>query len=350
MLSPARASRLAPLLDRFQRGFDAASRLAADPVEFPRRYADPGDAEVAGLLAACLAYGRADVFKPRLEALLAVAGGSPAAFAERLAGAPDAAPLAGFRYRFNREEDVAALLAAAGWMRARHGSLGARFAELFREAAGGGPGAGEGKVPAAGRGRQEAWPVRSALARFARELREAPPAVALLARRGHRGFRFLCPDPAGAGASKRWALYLRWMIRGPDGVDLGIWRGVPASALVVPLDTHVARVARCLGLTDRRDLGWRTAEEVTRALRLLDPDDPVRFDFALCHLGMSGGCPARRDPARCAACPLAAACRGAGRGGEARSWRATGSGRRPGSRRGSDGPGARRRQRGGGPR
>src|SRR5512136_252083 len=109
---PRRSARLAPLLDRFQRGFDAAARLGADPVEFPRRYADPGDAEVAGLLAACLAYGRADVFKPRVESVLRIAAPSPAAFAARLARHPDAAPLSGFRYRFNTGEDVAALLAA----------------------------------------------------------------------------------------------------------------------------------------------------------------------------------------------------------------------------------------------
>ena len=124
MLSAARAARLAPLLDAFQRGFDAGSRLAADPVEFPRRYADPADAEVAGLLAAALAYGRAEIFKARLEGVLAAAGPSPARFAQRLAARPDARPLAGFRYRFNRAEDVAALLAAAGWVRLRHGSLG----------------------------------------------------------------------------------------------------------------------------------------------------------------------------------------------------------------------------------
>jgi uncharacterized protein (TIGR02757 family) len=119
------------------------------------------------------------------------------------------------------------------------------------------------------------------------------------------------PDARGPGASKRWNLYLRWMVRGPDAVDLGAWRGlVPASVLVVPLDTHVHRVARCLGLTRRRDASWRTAEEITAALRRIDPDDPVRFDFALCHLGMSGACPARRDPARCAVCPLEGVCRG----------------------------------------
>jgi uncharacterized protein (TIGR02757 family) len=290
--SPGRVARLAPILDRFQRGFDAAVRLVADPVEFPRRYPDPGDAEVAGLLAACLAYGRADVFKPKIESVLRVASPSPAAFAARLARRPDAAPLAGFRYRFNTGEDVAALLAAAGWVRERHGSLGARFAALLGQDAAG----------------TEPAPLREALARFAAELREAPPALSLLADRGGRGIRHLCPDPLAGGAAKRWNLYLRWMVRGPDGVDLGLWRDVPTSVLLVPLDTHVARVARRLGLTRRRDLSWRTAEEVTDALRVADPGDPVRFDFALCHLGMSGHCPPRRVPERCAICRLADGC------------------------------------------
>ena len=290
--SRGRAARLAPILDRFQRGFDAAARLAADPVEFPRRYPDPGDAEVAGLLAACLAYGRADVFKPKIESVLRVAAPTPAAFAARLARHPDAAPLAGFRYRFNTGEDVAALLAAAGWVRERHGSLGARFAALLARST----------------AERADAPLREALARFAAELREAPPALALLAHRGGRGIRHLCPDPRAGGAAKRWNLYLRWMVRGPDGVDLGLWREVPTSALVVPLDTHVARVARRLGLTRRRDLSWRTAEEVTGALRVADPGDPVRFDFALCHLGMSGHCPPRRVQERCAICVLAEGC------------------------------------------
>ena len=177
-----------------------------------------------------------------------------------------------------------------GEVRGRHGTLGARFAGLFRE---------EGGGPAA---------LRPALARFAGELRESPPAAALLGARGPRGLRHLLPDPAGPGASKRWNLYLRWMVRGPDAVDLGLWRGVPPSALVVPLDTHVHRVARALGLTARPDASWRTAEEITTSLRRLDPADPVRYDFALCHMGMSGLCPARRARERCEACVLGAAC------------------------------------------
>ncbi|HYQ80488.1 MAG TPA: TIGR02757 family protein [Anaeromyxobacteraceae bacterium] len=294
MLSPRRAEALRPALDRFVAGFDAAARLGFDPVEVPRRYPDPGDAEVAGLLAASLAYGRADLFKPRLEAVLSAMGPSPAAFAETFARAPDARAFAFFRYRFNRPADVAALVAAAGSLRARHGSLGARFAALLAE---------EGARPGGSR-----EPLRRALARFAAELREAPPVAGLLRRRGRRGLLHLLPDAGGAGACKRWNLYLRWMVRGPDAVDLGLWGGVPRSALLVPLDTHVARIGRCLGLTRRRDLSWRTAEDITGSLRRLDPEDPVRYDFALCHLGMSGACPARRDPGRCRTCPLLEVC------------------------------------------
>jgi len=292
-LSPARAAALRPLLDGLDARLDRAARIAADPVELPRRYRAAGDQEVAALFAASLAYGRADVFKPVVERVLAAMGPSPARFVRAFARAPDPGAFAGAVYRFNRPADLAALAAAAGHVAAAHGSLGDRFGALFREE-GAGPGA-----------------LRPALARFADELRRAPPVARLLRARGRRGLLHLLPDASGPGASKRWNLYLRWMVRGPDAVDLGAWRGlVPPAALVVPLDTHVHRVARCLGLTRRRDASWRTAAEITAALRRIDPDDPVRFDFALCHLGMSGACPARRDPARCAACPLAAACRG----------------------------------------
>ena len=290
-LSPARAAALRPRPDALAAGLARGARIAADPVELPRRYEDPRDQEIAALVAASLAYGRADLFKPLVARVLDAMGRSPAAFVRAFARDPDPAAFPFAVYRFNRPRDLAALAAAAGDVAGRHGTLGARFGALFREA-GGGPGA-----------------LRPALAGFARELREAPPVAPLLRGRGRRGLRHLLPDAAGAGASKRWNLYLRWMVRGPDEVDLGAWRGlVPRSALVMPLDTHVHRVSRCLGLTRRADASWRTAEEITAALRRVDPEDPVRFDFALCHLGMSGACPARRDPLRCASCPLAAAC------------------------------------------
>jgi uncharacterized protein (TIGR02757 family) len=297
-LSTARANALRPLLERFERQFDKAGRLGFDPVELPRRQARPEEQEVVGLFAAALAYGRADVFRPRLERVIEEMGPSPARFCDAMARSPRQGAFSGFRYRFNRPEDVAALAAAIGHVRGIHGGLGARFTALLAEEQEPGDAAGE-----------LSHALRRALARLAGELRQAPPAQVILRQRGPHGLAHLLPDPGGSGACKRWNLYLRWMVRGPDAVDLGAWKGIPTSALVVPLDTHLARIARHLGLTDRHDMTWRTAEEITGSLRRIDPDDPVRFDFVLCHLGMSGACPARRDPARCERCDLRAACR-----------------------------------------
>ncbi|MCA2978763.1 MAG: DUF2400 family protein, partial [Myxococcaceae bacterium] len=95
----------------------------------------------------------------------------------------------------------------------------------------------------------------------------------------------------------------------PDAIDFGLWSRVSAAELVIPLDTHVARLGAWLGLTARRTQGWAMAEEITASLRRLDADDPVRYDFALCHYGMSGACPPRPEPSNCARCPLREACR-----------------------------------------
>jgi uncharacterized protein (TIGR02757 family) len=102
-------------------------------------------------------------------------------------------------------------------------------------------------------------------------------------------------------------LFLRWMVR-PAPVDLRIWKLVDPRQLVLPVDTHTARIGRYIGLTKRKSIGWRMALEMTESLRLLDPQDPTRYDFALCHLGIMRGCPARYDPAKCMACPIQEIC------------------------------------------
>ncbi len=287
MLSPARAERLRALLVPLAASCDAARRIAFDPVEAPRAYAAPEDQEVAGLLAAALAYGRAELFKPRLFGILGELGPSPAAYVRRFDPARDGAAFAPFAYRFHLPGDVGALLAGMGHAVRTHGSLGRSFAAKLAAAGG----------------------LQPALSAFAGEVREAGArAIRGGAMGPARALDHLLPDAARGAACKRLALYLRWMVR-RDAVDLGAWEGlVPRSALVVPLDTHVMRIGRLIGLTRRRDLSWRTAEELTASLRLVDPEDPVRFDFPLCHLGMSGACPARRDRARCAVCPLRTGC------------------------------------------
>jgi len=97
-------------------------------------------------------------------------------------------------------------------------------------------------------------------------------------------------DVAKDSAAKRLNLFLRWMVRSDDkGVDLGIWKKIPASSLMLPLDVHTGRVARKLGLLYRNQNDWKAVEEVTAVLREFDPLDPVKYDFALFGLGIFEG-------------------------------------------------------------
>jgi uncharacterized protein (TIGR02757 family) len=286
-LSAERAVRLRRALARLERESPPRRRLPLDPVSLPHRYRDPRDVEVAGLLAASLAYGRADLFLPKVTRILESMGPSPAAFVRALDVAGAKALLAGFVYRFNVAADVAVLLLGMGRMLERRGSLEAGFLAAYQGASG---------------------ELHAALAGFVRELRDVDlkPVERALGRT--RGLDHLLPVPLGPGAAKRLHLYLRWMVRGPDEVDLGVWKRVPSSVLLVPLDTHVARLAWRLGLVRRRTMNWAAAEDITANLRVVDPVDPVRYDFVLCHHGMSGACPPRARAELCAHCVLQPEC------------------------------------------
>ena len=286
MLSVARAARIKPVLDGFLRSRDWAARVQFDPIEFPGRYRDPRDVEVAGLLGAALAYGRADLFKPKVDGLLKQMGKSPSAYLAELSVPRAAALLQGFVYRFNLAADLGVLLLGIGRTLNDLGSLEALFLQ--------------GPVDS----------LHGSLAHFTGGIRERSPLEEITRAMGKtRGLHHLLPHPLGDGAAKRLNLYLRWMARPADGIDFGVWKKVSPSRLMIPLDTHVMRISRLLGLTARQTLNWRTAEEVTASLRRLDANDPVRYDFALCHYGMSGVCPATPVRANCVRCELKAECR-----------------------------------------
>jgi uncharacterized protein (TIGR02757 family) len=276
MLEAMRATALKPALDELLARQDVAARRASDPVGYVHRFARADDQEVVGLLASSLAFGQVVTVRASIEKVLDVLGPSPARAVDAADEVELAEALRGFRHRVYRGEHVARMLARAGALRLRDGSLGRAFERLYARHGG----------------------LRPALTELAEELRgpDAP-----------RGLGHLLASPEKGSACKRLLLYLRWMARPSDGVDLGLWN-IPPSALVVPLDTHVHRIARNLGLTARNDASWRTAEEVTAALRRLDPDDPVKYDFALCHHGVSRECPSRRVDAKCGACVLRGVC------------------------------------------
>ena len=102
-------------------------------------------------------------------------------------------------------------------------------------------------------------------------------------------FGHMLNSPEGGSTCKRWLMFLKWMVRPDDGIDLGLWSDTPllrTDQLLIPLDTHLFKISRKLGLTRKKTANWVAALEVTRKLKALDPEDPTRFDFALCRFGM----------------------------------------------------------------
>ncbi len=288
---PAALDSLREVLDRFVAQADRAALVRADPVELVHAFDSPHDREVVGLLVACLAYGRVASIKNKSRQVLESLGAHPAAAVD---GGQCEHRLSGFVYRFQKDEDLPRFLAAVRKVRSDFGSLGAAFL------AGVGPTSG---------------PYCDAMAAFMGRLRAAVPGPMT------HGLNFLLPDPRRGGASKRLCLYLRWMIRAEDGMDLGVWRqlapGVDAARLVVPLDTHIARISQYVGLTQRKSPDMKCALEITDRLAALSPEDPLVYDMALCHLGISGQCARRRDVKKCEGCGIRAIC---GLGPIPRGW------------------------------
>ncbi len=276
-------------LDALLARTDVGARRDEDPVSFVHLHADAADREVVGLIAALLAFGNVKAIRSSIGRVLETLGPSPARAIAELSERELATRLRGFVHRVYVGRDVARVLARAADLRRSHGSIGSAFAASSSEAS--------VEVPSYAASRA---PIFRGLAGFGDALRAGGAAGP--------GLAHLVPDVRKGSACKRLLLYLRWMCRGPDAVDVGLF-AFPARELVIPVDTHVHRIALNLGLTRRPDASLRTAIEITDALAVFDPEDPVKYDFAICHLGVSRQCPSRRDPELCAQCALRAACR-----------------------------------------
>jgi uncharacterized protein (TIGR02757 family) len=256
-------------------------------VQIVRRYDRLDDREIVAFVASALAFGRVASVMASIEAMCRALGGRPAAFVRSFRPSRDGAPFNGLVHRWTRGADFVALVHVLGRFLHRFGSLEAAFAA--------------GVDPASP-------DVGPAIERFSCLARDVDLASCYGRRVPARpGVHYFFSRPSTGGACKRLNLFLRWMVR-KDRVDPGGWTRLRARQLVVPLDTHTIRVGRCLGLTRRRSPGWKMASDITASLRRLDPDDPVRYDFALCHVSMMGACGWRTRRGN-RACPLRAVCR-----------------------------------------
>jgi uncharacterized protein (TIGR02757 family) len=276
---------LRPRLESLYEAYNRADS-ASDPVHKVRPFAAPADREVAGFCAAALAFGRVASVLNSIDTLFRIMGSEPAVFVRTFDPARAPRDLEAMVHRWTRGVDLAALLWILRQMLERSGTIEQFFVE--------------GMKP-------EEDDLKGALDSFSTR------ALALDIRRAYGnvpkrpGVCYFFPRPSAGSACKRLNLFLRWMVR-HDEVDLGVWTRVPAAKLIVPLDTHVIRLGRCLRLTRYRSPGWRMASEITASLRRLNPDDPIRFDFALCHVGMMNACGFGRAQGD-SQCPLRGLCR-----------------------------------------
>ena len=263
--------------------------LANDPLSFCHRYPDPADREVVGLIAASFAYGQVRIIRANLEKVFAQLGPSPRRFVEQFEPADGLRRFAGFKHRFNDGRDLCALLWAIRTMLEEADSIGDFFLA--------------GMDP-------HAPDITTALTEFSAAVLGLDYAPVFGSDQIPAGsyFPFFFPSPAAGSACKRLCMYLRWMVRPADGIDLGLWREIAPAKLVIPVDAHIQRLGRYLGFTRRKQADWKMAQEITAALRRHDPDDPVKYDFSLCHLGISEGCDGK-DPSRCLECAISAICR-----------------------------------------
>jgi uncharacterized protein (TIGR02757 family) len=287
-LSP-RESLLAERLEQLYLSYGPET-AASDPIVFLARYDRPEDREAAGWIATAFAYGRVETIQQHVGGILDALGTRPA---EALAGIPDIPRfvrerLPHFRHRFHSGADLAVLLHVIARAADRPGGIRSFFEAEFRPEERDVAGLLSRVVA-----RISSFDYRPVLGR--RGLPEGSPV----------GFFF--PDPASGSACKRWNLYLRWMVR-RDRLDYGQWTGIPTDRLVIPTDTHIHLISRRLRLTRRRTADWKTAREITDSLARFDPNDPVRFDYALCRIGIFGICQRDLRRSRCEECLASAAC------------------------------------------
>ena len=185
---------------------------------------------------------------------------------------------AGFAHRFHKTPDLVLFLTVLAEALQRHGTLGALFRECHDP---------------------KDADIGPSLTRFVTQLRNG---------RDEASLRYLLTSPADGSACKRMNLYLRWMVR-RTSPDVGLWTFVSPAQLVMPVDTHIHRIATFLGLNDRKSADWRAAREITDALARFDAADPVRYDFALCRLGILDLCSRTRKKESCDVCQLRDVCR-----------------------------------------
>lgn len=249
-------------LDYHYKSFDK-SKISPDPLQFLHLYDDQKDIEIVGFISSVFAYGNVKQIINTLEKIFNAAGSSPYRFVLDFNEKQGGEKLKGIKHRFYNEKDLLYFFITLSGILSQYKSLKKLFMTFYSA---------------------EDRNIKNALSGFSGYFIEAAKYNTGGKNIG-RGIKFMFPLPELGSACKRMNLFLRWMIR-KDELDFGLWSEIPANKLIIPVDTHVARICKSLKLTGRKNADWRMAEEITGNLMKYDPVDPVKYDFAICHLGM----------------------------------------------------------------
>lgn len=262
------------VLERLYAKYNHRYLIKPDPLQFVYRYSGRADMEVAGLLAAVLAYGRVEQIEKSLDDLFARMGDSPFKFALNF-DEKKKQKIEDFKHRFTTGSDIAGLLTGLKKVLNKYGSIEKFFV-------GGYTSSDKNIIPA--------------LSKFCGSF--------LNMSRGHisKGLAYLLPRPEAGSVCKRLNLFLRWMVR-KDDVDTGLWQSIDKAKLIVPVDVHMGRLCKILGFYEQKTVSLSAAIKITEGFAAVEPADPVKYDFALSRIGIVENCTGRPS-GRCRACEL----------------------------------------------
>ncbi len=247
-------------LENHYKAFDR-TKLEPDPLQFLHLFKDERDIEVVGLIASIFAYGNVKQIENTLKKFIVVFDGNPYSFIINFSLSKDSKKISGIKHRFYSEDDVLKLFFILNKEIKKHKTIKQIFLQGYNISDDN---------------------VKNGISNFSNHFINS---FIETFGKVSDGIKFMFPLPEKGSACKRMNLYLRWMVR-KDELDFGLWKEIQASKLIIPVDTHIARISRSLKLTKRKNADWKMAEEITSNLKKFDPEDPIKYDFAICHIGI----------------------------------------------------------------
>ncbi|NBX68083.1 MAG: TIGR02757 family protein [Proteobacteria bacterium] len=263
-----------PLDESIRLSFEAAFKdyhlereRKLDPISLVYPYKDNKDREIVAFLVALISYGNVRTILQSGEKLLTPLGPSPYSY---LISEKPLGLWPSFKHRFTTGKDIEIL---AHWLRTillREGTLENFFLKVS--------GTADSNM-------------KVKLSRFVAGIwsEKLPEHLLADSKKRTRNLKYLLSNPDQGSACKRLNMFLRWVVRPNDGIDLGIWKGISPRELMLPLDTHLIQTLKKLRWIQKETANWNAVEAATQRLRTISAEDPIRYDFALCHLSMSGG-------------------------------------------------------------